>query len=197
MNSANSSVNFQPIFMKFYTHYLPFMSRLLWKYRCRFIVWYQVWRFIIQLYILHCGNWPCSFMCHFNSTESIPSHSHFGALNLSQQAQNGISTWNPRRRCGFHMEILFCVCWYCTHCHHYPTRYSFSTESSKAFEGEVPCPRTQHQNNITRLRGEKHDFSFKVLHLAGFKTKRQAATSAKHHALTIAPYPSLKKCEVF
>ena len=27
--------------------------------------------------------WTCSFLCHFNSTESIQSCSHFSALNLS------------------------------------------------------------------------------------------------------------------
>ena len=52
------------------------------------------------------------------------------------------------------------------------------TESSEAFEGEVPCPRTQHLNNVPRLRGEKHDISLKILHQAGFETARQAATSA-------------------
>ena len=70
-----------------------------------------------------------------------------------------------------------------------PTRYSFSPESSEAFEGEVPCPRT-HLNNVPRLRGEKHDISLKILHQAGFETARQAATSAERHALTIAPCPS-------
>ena len=29
------------------------------------------------------GHWTCSFVCHFNATESIQSCSHFGALNLS------------------------------------------------------------------------------------------------------------------
>ena len=70
-----------------------------------------------------------------------------------------------------------------------PTRYSFSPESSEAFEGEVPCPRTQHLNNVPRWRGEKHDISLKILHQAGFETARQAATSAERHALTIAMSP--------
>ena len=48
------------------------------------------------------------------------------------------------------------------------------------------CPRTQHLNNVPRLRGEKHDISLKILHQAGFETARQAATSAERHALTIA-----------
>ena len=55
----------------------------------------------------------------------------------------------------------------------------------------MPCPRTQHLNNVPRLRGEKHDISLKILHQAGFKTARQAATSAERYALTIAPCPSL------
>ena len=55
----------------------------------------------------------------------------------------------------------------------------------------MPCPRTQHLNNVPRLRGQKHDISLKILHQAGFETARQAATSAKRHALTIAPCPSL------
>ena len=54
----------------------------------------------------------------------------------------------------------------------------------------MPCPRTQHRNNVPILRGEKHDISLKILHQARFKTARQAATSAKHRALTIAPCPS-------
>ena len=43
---------------------------------------------------------------------------------------------------------------YRTHCHLCPTRYSFSPESGEAFEGEVFCPRTQHLDNVPRLRGE-------------------------------------------
>ena len=53
----------------------------------------------------------------------------------------------------------------------------------------MPCPRTQHLNNVPRLRGENHDISLKILHQAGFETARQAATSAERHALTIAPCP--------
>ena len=45
---------------------------------------------------------------------------------------------------------------YRTHCHLCPTRYSFSPESSEAFEGEVSYPRTHHLNNVPRLRGKKH-----------------------------------------
>ena len=72
-----------------------------------------------------------------------------------------------------------------------PTRYSFSPESSEVFEGEVSCRRTQHRNNVPRLRGEKHDICLKILHQAGLENARQAATSAERHALTIAPCPSL------
>ena len=54
------------------------------KVKCRFIsVWNQVWRPIIRLYILPPDHWTCSFVCHFNSTESIQACSRFGALNLS------------------------------------------------------------------------------------------------------------------
>ena len=65
-----------------------------------------------------------------------------------------------------------------THCHLCPTRYSFTPESSEACEGKVPCLRTQHRNNVTILRGEKHDISLKILHQAGFETARQAVTLA-------------------
>ena len=54
----------------------------------------------------------------------------------------------------------------------------------------MSCPRTHHLNNVQRLRGEKHGISLKILHQAEFETARQAATSAEHHALTIAPCPS-------
>ena len=53
----------------------------------------------------------------------------------------------------------------------------------------VPCPRTQHLNNVARLRGDEHDISLKILHQTGLETARQAATSAKRHALTIATCP--------
>ena len=55
----------------------------------------------------------------------------------------------------------------------------------------MPFPRTQHLNNVPRLRGEKHDISREILHQSGFETARRAATLAERHALTIAPYPSL------
>ena len=62
---------------------------------------------------------------------------------------------------------------YCTHCHLCPTRYSFLPESSEAFEGEVSCLRTQHLNNVPRLRGEKHLFLWK------FCTKRDSKTHGR------------------
>ena len=40
-----------------------------------------------------------------------------------------------------------------THCHLCPTRYSFTPESIEAYEGKVPCPGTQHRNNVPILRG--------------------------------------------
>ena len=80
---------------------------------------------------------------------------------------------------------------YRRHWHVCPTRYSFSPESSEAFESEVRCPRTQHLNNVPRLRGEKHDISLKILHQAGFETARQATTLAKLRALTTAVLASL------
>ena len=55
----------------------------------------------------------------------------------------------------------------------------------------MSCPKTQHQDNVPRLRGEKYDISLKILHQVGFETARQEATSAMRHALTIAPCPSL------
>ena len=60
----------------------------------------------------------------------------------------------------------------------------------------MPCPRTQHRNNVPRLRGEKHDISLNILHQAGFETARQAATSAERHDLTIKPRPSLLVLDV-
>ena len=94
---------------------------------------------------------------------------------------------------GAHSPAAVSAHWtYRTHCYLCPTRYSFSPESSEAFEGEVSCRRTQHPNYVPRLRGEKHDISLKILHQAGFETARQATTSAKRHALTIAPRPSLR-----
>ena len=49
----------------------------------------------------------------------------------------------------------------------------------------MPCTRTQHRNNVTGLRVEKHDFSLKIVHQAGFETARQAATSVTQQAQNI------------
>ena len=46
----------------------------------------------------------------------------------------------------------------------------------------MPCPRTQHRNNVSILRGEKHDIPLKILHQLGFGTSRQAATLSKLRA---------------
>ena len=35
--------------------------------------------------------------------------------------------------------------------HFHPIKYSFTPESSEAFEGKVPCPKTQHRNNVPIL----------------------------------------------
>ena len=72
---------------------------------------------------------------------------------------------------------LFSILDVSIHCHLCLTRYSFSPESSEAFEGEVPCPRTHHRKDVPKLRGEKHDISLKILHQTGLETTRQAATS--------------------
>ena len=95
----------------------------------------------------------------------------------------------PRRAYG--SVAILAHCTYRTHCHLCPTMYSFTPESSEACDGKVPCPRTQHRNNVPILGGEKHDISLKILHKAGFETAFQAATLKKFPALTIAPRPSL------
>ena len=48
-----------------------------------------------------------------------------------------------------------------------------------------------HRNNVSTLRGEKHDISLKILHQAGFESARQSAKLAKRHALAIASRPTL------
>ena len=107
-------------------------------------------------------------------------------------------SWAISTTRGAYSPVAVSAHWtYCTHCHLCPTRYSFSPESSEAFEGEVPCPRTQHLNNVLRLRREKHAISLKILHQSGFETARQAATSTERHALTIAPSPSLTEVAVY
>ena len=112
---------------------------------------------------------------------------HFTPLVTGPVHSCAIST--PRR--AYSPAAVLAHWTYRTHCHLCPTRYSFSPESSEAFQGEVPSPRTKHLNNVQRLRGEKHDIYLRILHQAGFETARQAATSTECHALTIAPCPSL------
>ena len=80
-----------------------------------------------------------------------------------------------------------------THCHICPTGYSYTPESSAACEGKVPCPRTQHRNNVPILRGR----TLKILHQAGFETARQAVTLAKLRVLAIAPRPSAGKINLY
>ena len=38
------------------------------KWRCRFMFWYQIWRFTSRHYNLPSGHWTCSFVCYLNST---------------------------------------------------------------------------------------------------------------------------------
>ena len=82
---------------------------------------------------------------------------HFTPLVTGPVHLCAIST--PRR--AYSPAVISAHSTYHTHCHLCTTRYSFSPESSEAFEGEVPCTRTQHRNNIPRLRGEKHIFLWK------------------------------------
>ena len=49
---------------------------------------------------------------------------------------------------------------------------------------------------VPLLRVEKHHISLKILHQAVLETARQAATSAKRHAQTIASCPSITACHV-
>ena len=101
-------------------------------------------------------------------------------IRVSSQLHGEHTVLQPFRRIELIVHTVICV-----------LPGTFSPESSEAFEGEVPCPRTQHQNNVLRLRGEKHDISLIILHQAGVETARQAATSAKLRALAIAPRHTL------
>ena len=85
-----------------------------------FIVWYQVWRPIIGLYIF--TPWSLDLFIH-----------------VSFQLPGSIQS------CSSIALIAHITLW--------PTRYSFSPESSEAFGGEVSCPRTHHLNNVPILRG--------------------------------------------
>ena len=128
-----------------------------------------------------------SFSKSYIKSEDLSSNFTFYPLVTGPVQSCAIST--PR---GAYSPVAISVHWtYRTHCHLCPSRYSFSPEWNKAFEGEVSGPRTHHLNNVSRLRGEKHHISVKILHQSGFKNARQAATSAERNALTIAPCPFL------
>ena len=79
------------------------------------------------------GNWTCSFMFLFQ----LPFLEHTALAAILELGTNR------------------------THCHLCPNRYWFKPESSEACEDKVPCPRTQHRNNVSILRGKKHDISLK------------------------------------
>ena len=118
-------------------------------------------------------------LCSNIKSEDLSSHLTFYPLVTGPVYSCAIST--PLR--AYNPASISANWTYRTHCHLCPTGYSFSPESSEAFKGEVSCPRTQHRNYVPRFRGEKHDMSLKILHQARFETARQAATSAKQHAL--------------
>ena len=88
----------------------------------------------------------------------------------------------PRR--AYSPTALYAHWTYRIHCHLCPTRYSLTPEPSEAWEGKVPCPRTQHWSNVSSLRGEKHDISLEILHQAdGVMLQKWQSTTF----LTIAP----------
>ena len=66
-----------------------------------FIVWYNVWRPIIRLYILPPGHWTCLFVCHFNSTGGIPKLS---PLHYETSRTMPVSA---------HIAVISCVIWSC------------------------------------------------------------------------------------
>ena len=86
-----------------------------------------------------------------------------------------------------------------THYHLCPTRYSFTTESSEARQGEEPCPRTQHQNNFPTLRGEKMTFLCKSNSMRGLKphagSPNYKETCCSHCATTLSHCQSSFKFE--
>ena len=65
--------------------------------------------------------------------------------------------------------------------------YIFYLSQVKHLRVKFSCPKTEHRNNVPRLRGEKLDITLKTLYQVVFETARQAATSANCHAPTIAP----------
>ena len=108
-------------------------------------------------------HWTCSLVCYLNSTESIQSCSHFGALNLSYTL--------PVLS---HQVLIF-------------TWVNWSIWRLSA----LPKGTTSKQcHNVER--GE-HDISLKILHQAGFETACQEATLSKLSALTVVSRPSLRR----
>ena len=128
------------------------------RWRCRFIGWYQVWRPIIRLYPL-VTPWSLDLFIR------VPFQLH------------GEHTVLQPFRC---IELRP----YRIHFHLCPTRYSFSPESSEAFEGEVTCLSTQHLNNVPKIeRGETWYFS-ENSEPSGIRNR---TTGSERHALTISP----------
>ena len=113
--------------------------------------------------ILPPSHWTCSFVCHFNSTESIQSCSRLGAFNLSYTLPS----------LSYQVLIFTWVKW--------------------SIWGWSALPKDTTSKKCPNIERGEHDISLKSLHQAGFETARQAATSAERHALTIAPCPSLKR----
>ena len=74
------------------------------------------------------GHYTCYVVWHFNSTESIQSCSHFGALGVSY----------PLPPLPYHILI-----------------YTWD-KSSEACECKVTCPWTQHRYNVPILRGDNN-----------------------------------------
>ena len=115
-----------------------------------------------DIYILLPSHWTCLFVCHLNSTESMQSCSHFGALNLSYTLPS----------LSYHVLFFTWVKWSI-----WRLSALLKDKTSKKY---VPI-----------LRGEKHDIFLKILHQAGSETSRQTVTLTNLSALTIAPCPSL------
>ena len=77
-----------------------------------------------------------------------------------------------------------------THCHLCSTRYSFTPESSEAFEGKVPCPRTQHRNNVPILNTEDPAPSRIRNRTAGSDISK--APRSSHYATSLSIYRNRK-----
>ena len=112
-----------------------------------------------DFYILPPRHWTRLFVCHFNSTGSIQSCSHFGALNLSYTLPS----------LSYQLLILTWVKW---------SIWGWSALPKDTTLKQ--CPK------IERYFREKHDIS--LLNQTGFDTARQAATSARHCAMSASTY---------